>query len=136
MNAGGHISPLAMQLGAEYREQLRRYLNEEQPFPASARISMCVYKPQTGPIELGRAATTPSTKRFEQCHQHKFMICGLEFQLLVGRRLPEHTNCLLHSPRTLVPIISFAGSGLVRGAVELAAGTRPLGKLARQTRDF
>ncbi len=119
MGAAGVIKPLQkLNLGPKHREQLRQYLNVEQSFPTAARIAMTVFRPDNGPVHFWRMATLPFTESDHALDEHRLLVCGLEFQLVVGALLPIHLDeiCLVHSSRKLVGFrSSFAAGGHARG---------------------
>jgi hypothetical protein len=138
MHAHGLVRALggaSIDLGPGYREQLRQFLNGEQPFPAAARVMLGVFQLQTFPFEVEKVVTLPATDQRGEFATHAFMVCGLEFRLMTGAcpRSSEHA-CLVHADPKVVPLMAFESSPLAQNFARLAAAAVGRGKLGRQTK--
>jgi len=119
-------------LGDRYREQLRRYLLGLQPFPAQARAMLLVLDGGSLATNMGRVLTMPITRRFENCREHSFIICGFVFTILLGCRLPvdsEHI-CLVHADPKRIIVAPAHQSALVKAIVHAGARGIPSRALA------
>jgi hypothetical protein len=105
----------------KYREPLREYLLGEAPFPAHAIALLNVFPEgsQHGDL-MAQMACVPVAWREDGYYRHPFIMCGLQFELWVGNRLPKTGAeiCLSRMNPPRVWTIPAAESGISRSALE------------------
>jgi hypothetical protein len=74
-----------------YQERLRRFLLAEEPFPTDAAL---VIEASDENNRIIRAFGSPCTMKKQTNHVHWIHICGIRFNLMVGRRLPPQLKQL------------------------------------------
>lgn len=87
-NGSGHLPSIPL---GPYQEQLRRFLLGEEPFPASASLVIEVSDENN---RLIRAFGTPGTIKKETNHVHFIHVCGIRFNLMLGKRMPPQLKQL------------------------------------------
>jgi len=127
----GHLAS-DVTLGDRYREKFRGYLNGDAAFPLCARVLLNVLKPPSWMMVIDGAVTTPSSNRMGACHRHAFLMCGFEFNVLVGHVLPNASEeaCLVHSTTKRVVLLVPEMSALAKGVVEAGGKAAPTKALA------
>ena len=111
----------------KYREELRKYLRNEAPFPKNVALVVQVVASDVPPW----TARSPIDIRTHPCHLFNFYLRGIDFTLAVGKQVPEDWRrlCLLGNPSH--PVIASAGVGidelkLMKGLVEKSKPSRKL----------
>jgi hypothetical protein len=81
---GGGTIP-SISLGSLYQEQLRQYLLDSAPFPAGCAMILEVSDENNRLISL---IATPISRKFSTHYLHMIGLCGVQFNLVVGSRMP------------------------------------------------
>ncbi len=79
----GLISPI--QLGS-YAEQIRNFLLGRESFPEYAALVIEISEETN---RLIQSFGVPGTAKFPTHHAHQVHICGIQFNLVVGKRMPR-----------------------------------------------
>lgn len=82
-NQGHRTSPIS--LGTRYQEEFRRFLLSQSPFPDAASMIVELSSEKNRLISV---VGTPASSKFPTHFVHWLDICGIRFDLVVGRRMP------------------------------------------------
>jgi hypothetical protein len=118
-------------LGVKYGEQFRRYLVDQAEFPEHSVISMAVLDPRRERRDyFSLWLTSPMCAQSHGIHRYNFIICGLLFELYVGRALPPSLRslCLARSGAKVALLLPPNRIGLLKTAAPLALKTPWRGK--------
>lgn len=113
----------AVDLGDEYREAARLYLSGSAAHPEGIHVVLLVHLQEPGRARLDRTFTVPGGHRLRACRVHRFLLCGLEFWTLVGKRQPSDLvdMCLLCAPEKWVALLPAWKSPTVEGVLGTVA---------------
>lgn len=121
-----------------YREELRRYLLGELPFPGRARVTLTVLdlQPKVGLVGLHNFMAFPMTDRLHGYRVHQFFICGLHFGLAIGNVLPSLWDavCLHHGTDKIISLSTTDKFGMFHTGVADIRNATPKGKLSQRAR--
>ena len=84
-NRGGGTIP-SISLGSLYQEQLRQYLLDRAPFPTGCAMILEISDENNRLIPL---IATPISRKYSTHHLHMIDLCGVQFNLVVGSRMPS-----------------------------------------------
>ncbi len=115
--------PGAIRLTPAYGEVMRRYLNGESELPSSIAVVLCVLEPNDPQAtHFMRSVSVPYTQKHSRLYGHRFIVCGLHFEVFVGQHLPAHvtTFCVVRGQPRHVFLLRESTSGLVRGFEQMA----------------
>ena len=115
----GHLVE-RISLGRQYQEELRRYLLQQAPFPAKAKVFVHVWHGSGA----GASSVLPSSERIKGTLRHKFCIPGVVFIMWVGQRthVQHDLGALNNSQHRFMWVGPFENDSIFRG----------FGKLIRQ----
>lgn len=116
-------------LGSRVEDALRRYLNDEAPFPDDARLTFALIQSDAVPVD--QVVAFPAGGRVDGFRQqHVFVLLGLHFVLSFGAQFPADVDTLCFA-RTGLLVIS-GGEGLRDRIVQLRQNAEVRGALARR----
>lgn len=88
-----------------YKEKLRQYLLELCDFPKEA--ALFVYISESDNSAIADVLNFPVSHNDEgNYHDHSFMIPGMRFHLLIGKKIPKETTqwCAIHSEKRVITL--------------------------------
>ena len=116
-------------LGPTDEEAFRAYLNDEDDFPANARLTMALLRSSGAPID--QIVSWPAVSRVDAFHrQHVFIAMGIHFVLWTGSELPTSVDTMCFRKTGFV-VVSEEDS-LRDWMVERSARVTPKGSLAKK----
>ncbi len=117
-----------------YREQLRQYLLGASGFPAGARLNLTVLdqSKSAGRDALHNVMTFPRSDNMHgEYRLHQFLMCGLNFMLVIGKKIPEiwSLRCLHHGTEKGIGLATGDKFGVLRWIAVEVPKAIPRGKL-------
>lgn len=81
----------------KYLEPIRQFVLGNAGFPANTTLAVSLFPPIDGP----KTMTLPYQWKNDRCHTYSFSVCGLEFVLSLGQRMPGWLlrTCFVHDSR-------------------------------------
>jgi len=120
-------------LGAKYTEEFRQYLFGVADFPVRAASIVWFYDvARSEKRDYGAVMTTPVSERFGAYHRHDVLICGTNFRLFVGGRIPESAElmCGHRGKRPLIALVPH--EHLEDWPGRFVSNFRPVGRFAER----
>lgn len=116
-----------------YKEDLRRYLLAEIPFPKKAVVWISVIPEQ----ELWNTFIPPYGEKVKQCTRYKFPFLGISFMVFLGNQIDSvfRDMCTLRSERRFVYTGDPATEMVIRDFGRVIATSKPVGVLAKHLQD-
>ncbi len=89
-------------LGPRYNEELRKFLSGTGPFPKNMALQVAVCRDNTS----WRSLSLPFLKSKDPCHIYSFVVCGIEFHILIGNSIPSSNRrmCLAQSQEQFIMV--------------------------------
>jgi len=117
-----------------FQEDFRLYLLGKRHFPSAAVMLINISSREQPTFN---AFTFPYGCRVGTYHQFSFNIPGIDFHLLVGKRIPEafYNDCCHHSPEQYVGFMDN-DECFFRPMLELLRNSKPVGKLGESIRQM
>ena len=133
-----HAGSRHVELGP-YAEDARSFLVGEAPFPRAFRVLLGVYFDPARPESPGDPMATMiailASDRAERARRHRFLLCGLQFEVVVGQHFsPYFDELCLHHATTKQVAVLIPSANTLRSIGKTRASARPVGRLARLAR--
>lgn len=127
-----HVSKRKLSLGDKYGEDLRSYLHGSGSFPNNFRISIVILdQPIDSRHPRHNVVAFPTTKIEFGYHRHAFYLCGLYFEVCVGRVMPSVRDeiCLNYGKNKLAGLFPADEIGFLNAIGNQARSSEKTGKL-------
>jgi hypothetical protein len=111
-----HRKSGGVRLTPEYAESIRKWLVGEAPQPKEVAVILAVLDPTDPNAVFDKTASLPHTVKYPDVHGHRLVVCGLLFEVCVGKRMPLHVRrfCVARGPRRIIGLIPESRSGLLQ----------------------
>ena len=123
----GKSAPARIRLGAEYADEIRKYLLREIPFPKNAVLCINVVTDD----RLAESLWFPHGGRVQNYWRYDFVFMGLIFTLFVGLLIPQELQrlCFVRSPEHYIGMSKIADDMIFSDAARLQTQSKPVGAL-------
>lgn len=116
-----------------YREELRRYLLGETPFPKNAVVWVSVIPEE----KLWNVFIPPYGEKVNQCKRYKFPFLGMSFMVFLGNQIDStfREMCTLRSEKHFIYTGDPSTEMIIRDFGRVVAKSRPVGSLKNSLED-